>query len=310
MPFGLCNAPATFQRVMQRILTGLEWQSCFVYLDDVLVASKTFHEHLQHLREAFVRLRDAQLCLKPKKCGFLRPEVLFLGHVISAKGVQPDPAKTDKVRSYPHPVDATGVRRFLGLASYYRRFVPGFAAIAAPLHALTKKNIVFQWTTECEEAFRKLKELLISAPVLAYPRFGPDRSFVLETDASTIGLGAVLSQIQDDGIVHPVAYASRSVDKHEKNYGISELETLGLVWAVRYFRPYLLGHPCVVYTDHAACLSILNTARPSGKLARWALTIQEMDLTIKHKSGKGNTNADALSRCLLMRVESLRLKGA
>ena len=137
---------------------------------------------------------------------------------------------------------------------------------------------------------------MVSAPVLAYPRFGAGRSFILETDACSIGLGAILSQEQDDGSVHPVAYASRALDKHERNYGISELETLGLVWAVRYFRPYILGHPCVVYTDHVACLSILNTSKPSGKLARWALTIQEMDLTIKHKPGKANSNADALSR--------------
>ena len=297
MPFGLCNAPATFQRIMQIVLAGLEWQSCFVYLDDILIASKTFEQHLHHLREVFTRIRGANLRLKPRKCGLLRDEVHFLGHVISAKGILPDPAKTEKVRLYPCPLDATGVRRFLGLASYYRRFVPNFASVAAPLHALTKKDAVFQWTTECQGAFAKLKELLTTTPVLAYPMFGPGRSFILETDASMVGLGAILSQAQDDGTVHPVAYASRSVDKHEKNYGISELETLGLVWAVRYFRIYLLGHPCVVYTDHAACLSILNTARPSGKLARWALTIQEMDLTIKHKPGKKNTNADALSRC-------------
>ena len=143
----------------------------------------------------------------------------------------------------------------------------------------------------------RLKQLLTSAPVLAYPKFGPSCSFVLETDASTVGLGAVLSQVQEDGMIHPITYTSRAVGKHEQNYEISEMETLGLVWAVRYFRPYLLGHPCLVYTDHAACLSILNTARPSGKLARWALTIQGMDITIKHKSGKRNINADALSHC-------------
>ncbi len=139
--------------------------------------------------------------------------------------------------------------------------------------------------------------MLSVPPVLVYPKFGPGCTFILETDASTTGLGAVLSQEQDDGTVHPIAYASRSVDKHERKYGISKLETLGLVWAVRCFRPYILGHPCIVYTDHTACLSILNTARPSGKLARWTLVIQEMDLTSKHKSGKKNTNADALSHC-------------
>ena len=297
MPFGLCNAPATFQRLMHRVLAGLEWQSCFAYLDDVLVASKTFEDHLRDLGEVLRCLKGAGLRLKPKKCQFLRAEVPFLGHIISQRGIKPDPLKTQKVKNYPPPLDVPGVRRFLGLASYYRRFIPGFAQIASPLHALTKKNVAFHWTTGCERAFEQLKDKLVSAPVLVFPKFGPDCSFILETDASATGLGAILSQTQTDGTTHPVAYASRSLDKHERNYGISELETLGLVWAVRYFRQYLLGHPCVVYTDHSACLSILNTPKPSGKLARWALTIQEMDLTIRHKPGRQNSNADALSRC-------------
>jgi len=152
----------------------------------VLVASKTFTEHLEHLREVFLRLRAARLRLKPRKCGLLRPEVPFLGHVISRQGIRPDPSKTEKVRNYPHPVDTTGVRRFLGLASYYRRFIPGFATVAAPLHALTKKNVTFQWSAECEEAFVQLKELLTSAPVLVYPKFGPEHSFILETSIALI----------------------------------------------------------------------------------------------------------------------------
>lgn len=256
MPFGLCNAPATFQRVMQRVLAGLEWKSCFIYLDDVLVASPSFSEHIGHLREVFTRLRAANLRLKPTKCGLLKDEVSFLGHVVSTKGIQPDPTKTEKMKSYPRPTTAMEVRRFLGLASYYRRFVSGFATIAAPLRNLIKKDVVFHWDEKTEDSFNQLKQALLSAPLLVYPRFGPDSTFILETDASITGLGAVLSQVQEDGEIHPVAYASRSVDKHERNYGISELETLGLVWAVRYFRPYLLGHQCVVYTDHIACLSI------------------------------------------------------
>ena len=242
-----------------------------------MIASRTLDEHLSHIREVFSRLREAGLRLKPKKCLLLRDEVQYLGHVISAQGIRPDPAKTDKVKCFPTPHDVTTLRQFVGLASYYRRFVPGFAKIAAPLHALTKKDVPFHWTTECETAFCRLKELLVSAPVLAYPKFGRDIEFVLETDASRIGLGAVLSQWQQDGLLHPIAYASRSLNLHEKNYCISELETLGLVWAVRYFRPYLLGHHTV---DHSACLSLLNTPHPSGKLARWALTVQEMDLTL------------------------------
>ena len=200
------------------------------------------------------------------------------GHIISAAGVEPDPAKTEWIKNYATPTDVTEVRRFLGFASYYRCFVPKFASIVAPLHALTKKNALFEWTQDCQTSFEKLKLALTAAPVLAYPKFSSGWRFALKTDASTVGLGAVLSEVQEDGTI---AFASQSVDKHEKNYGISELETLGLVWAVRYFRPYILGHPYVAYTDHVACLSILNTAKPSGKLARWALTIQEMDLTIK-----------------------------
>ena len=297
MPFGLCNAPATFQRLMQRVLAGLEYECCFVYLDDVLIASRTFSEHISHLKEVFTRLRGAQLRLKPKKCQLLRDRVLFLGHVVSEAGIEPDPQKTEKIRNYPTPTDVTSLRRFLGLASYYRRFIRDFATIAAPLNQLTRKDIPFEWSESCRESFERLKSVLVSAPVLAYPRFGPGNTFILETNASKIGLGAVLSQMQGDGAIHPVAYASRATNQPERNYGISELETLALVWAVRYFRQYILGHHCTVYTDHTACLSILNTARPSGKLARWALTIQEMDLSIKHKAGRKNGNADALSRC-------------
>lgn len=148
---------------------------------------------------------------------------------------------------------------------------------------------------ECESAFNCLKECLVSAPVLSYPCFGPGQEFILETDASGVGLGAVLSQ-ELEGQVNPIAYASCTLDLHERNYGISELETLGLVWAVKYFRPYILGHHTTAYTDHAACTSLLNSPHPSGKLARWALAIQEMDLVIKHKAGRMNANADALSR--------------
>ena len=164
----------------------------------------------------------------------------------------------------------------------YRRFVPDFARIAAPLHALTQKNVEFKWSEACMIAFQRLKEARITAPILSYPKFGPGVEFVLETDASGVGLDAVLSQLQDDGQLHPVVYASRSL---EKNYGISELETLGLVWAAHHFPPYILRHHTTGNADHSACLSLLHRARPSGKLAWWALAIQELDLTIRHLSG-------------------------
>lgn len=257
MPFGLCNAnaPATFQRLMQVVLSGLEWDCCFVYIDDILVASQSFDEHMHHLQLVFERLRQAGLRLKPKKCSFLRKRVPYLGFVISKYGIQVDPSKTDKVKNFPTPTDPTSVRSFVGLASYYRRFVPHFAEIAAPLHHLTKKDVKFEWSEKCEAAFHKLKSLLTEAPVLVYPRFGKGEEFLLETDASGIGLGAVLSQKQSDGRYHPVAYASRSLQPNEKNNPISELETLAIVWAVKYFRAYLLGHPCTVLTMQPVYLS-------------------------------------------------------
>ena len=296
MPFGMCNAPATFQTLMEKVLSGLIWKTCFVYIDDVLVCSNTFAEHLNHLQQVFARLRCAGLRLRANKCLFLREEVPYLGHVVTRHGIHPDPTKTEKMRKYPVPLDVSQTRQFLGLASYYRRFVPEFSKIASPLHSLLKQDAVFCWTTECQQAFDQLKRLLVNAPVLAYPQFQSGHPFIVETDASLKGLGAVLAQQQADDKVHPIAFASRSLSFHERNYGITELETLGLIWAAKLFRPYLLGHHCVVFTDHSACTSLLSSPHPSSKLARWAMAIQVLDLDIRHRSGKSNCVADALSR--------------
>ena len=294
MPFGLVNAPATFQRLMEVVLSGLTRGSCHVYLDDVLVLGSTLEEHNANLRKVFSRIREAGLRLKPKKCDFAQESVGYLGHIVSADGIQTDPEKLRAVHRYPIPTDVKSLRSFLGLASYYRRFVPRFSKIAAPLNALTRKDIPYVWTTECHQAFEELKELLTTAPLLKYPDF--TRPFIMETDASGDGLGAVLAQRQEYGTIVPIAYASRSLQKHEKNYGITELEGLGVVWAAKHFRPYLYGHSCTVFTDHEALKSLLNTPQPSGKLARWGMALQELNLTIQHRSGKHNANADALSR--------------
>ena len=160
--------------------------------------------------------------------------------------------------------------------------MPQFARIAAPIHGLLKKEIAFDWTPECETVFRTLKEVLTSTPILVYPKFGPEYEFALETDASYVCLGAVLSQLQDDGKLHPIVYASRSLDPYEKNYGVTELEALAIMWALRYFHAYLLGHRTTIFTDHSACMSLLNHPRPSGKLARWVQTVQDIDLIIKY----------------------------
>ena len=301
MPFGLCNAPATFQRLMEVVMQGLARECCMVYLDDILVMGRTFEEHLENLQKVFSRLRKAKLTLKPRKCLFVRNEVEYLGHIVSKDGVAADPSKIRAVREFPRPTDVKSLRSFLGLASYYRRFIPQFSKIAGPLFALTRNGVAFDWTDSCEATFKHLKQLLTQSPVLAFPNF--EKDFLLETNASTSGLGAVLAQ-KHDGKVRPIAYASRTLQVHEKNYGISELEALGVVWAIKHFRHYLYGHHCDVYTDHVALKSLLNTPQPSGKLARWGMAIQELDLQILHRSGKKNSNADALSRYPLSTEET------
>eukprot|EP00731_Ephydatia_muelleri_P006231 Em0003g479a len=216
MPFGLCNAPATFQRLMDMILAGLQWNRCLVYLDDVIIIGRTFLDHLTNLSMVFERIRQAGLKLQPSKCKLCRKEVTFLGHIVSQDGIATDHSKTEQVSKWPVPSSCTEVQRFLGLANYYRRFVQDFAAMAKPLHRLTERNAQFRWTTECQRAFDKLKSCLVSAPILAFPDF--TRPFILDTDASDMGIGAVLSQIHDDGSEHVVSYASRVLSKPERNY--------------------------------------------------------------------------------------------
>ena len=297
MPFGLCNAPATFQRLMGRVLSGMIPKKCMVYLDDILVVGRTFQEHLDNLREVMKRLRYAGLRLKPKKCYFAQSQVVYLGFVISNTGLSADTKKVEAVSGFPVPKDVKQLRSFLGLASYYRRFILGFSKIANPLFALTKKDVPYVWKDDCQQAFDELKDRLTKAPVLVYPDFS--ERFILETDASGVGLGAVLSQKQASGNVAPIAYASRTLQSHEKNYGISELEALAVVWATKHFRTYLYGHSCDVITDHEALQALLNTPHPSGKLARWGLALQELDLKIHYRPGRLNDRADALSRAPL-----------
>ena len=197
MPFGLCNAPATFQRLMDLVLAGLQWSECLVYLDDVIVLGRTFDEHLRNIRHVLQRLRESGLRLKPTKCHFFQREVHYLGHIISHDGVATDPSKIEKVATWPVPASKREVQQFLGLASYYQRFVENFTRVARPLHRLTERAAAFNWTDECQAAFDELRQRLTSAPVLAYPDFS--RPFVLDTDASDTGIGAVLSQVDTEG---------------------------------------------------------------------------------------------------------------
>ena len=239
MPFGLCNAPATFQRLMDRVLSGLKWSSCLVYFDDIIVVGTTFQEHLHHLTSVFTRLRGAGLKLKPKKCTLCRQQVTFLGHIVSTDGVATDPSKTEAVSKWPIPQNRKEVQQFLGLANYYRRFVKDFALISKPLQRLTEKNAPFEWTIGCQNAFDELRKRLVSSPVLAYPDY--ERRFILDTDASDVGIGAVLSQVSDCGSERVIAYASRSLTRPEQRYCVTRKELLAVVEFVHHFRQYLLG---------------------------------------------------------------------
>ncbi len=288
MPFGLCNAPATFQRLMQDVMVDLVFQMMLVYLEDLLVYSSSFEAHLSRLETVLCRLREAGLKIKVEKCYFLQPEMRFLGHQISAQGVGPDPDKLSTVVQWPVPSTVKQLRSFLGFCSYYRQFIAGFSKVAGPLHDVvnlcTKEAIgskcdkLFQdsWTSECQQAFEHLKKELTCAPVLGYADFS--LPFMLEIDASNLGLGAVLYQLQDG------------------NYSSMELEFLALKWAVEEkYRGFLLGSRFTVLTDSNP-LCHLNTAKLGAVEQRWAAQLAVFNFEICYRPGRCNTAADALFR--------------
>lgn len=292
MPMGLVNSAAVWQRTADVILAGLLGKVCHVYLDDIIVYSSSFEDHLNDLRNVFQRVRAAGLKLKPSKCQFLRPEVRYLGHIVSAEGVRPDPSKIQCVQEFPEPRTKTEVRQFLGLLSYYRRHIPQFAEQARPLTQLTTKK-PFSWGEEEQAAFSAMKRKLTEAPLLKFPDFS--RPFTLATDASKVAVGAVLSQ-EFDGKEHPVAYASRQLNPAEQKYGATEQECLAVVWSVRHFRCFLYGRHFKIVTDCQPLKWLMNARDPSSRLARWNLLLQEYDYEVIHRAGKTNQNADTLSR--------------
>ena len=294
LPFGLCNGPATFQRLMDLVLAGLQMSQCLVYIDDVIVVGRTFEEHLCNLREVFERAKSAGLKFKPSKCAFLQERVFYLGHEISRKGVATDPTKVNQVANWPIPQSVKDVQRFLGLASYYRRFVRNFASIAKPLYRLTEKTATFEWTLECQEAFAELRHKLCTAPVLAFPDF--TKAFILDTDASNTGIGGVLSQLDDQGQEHVIAFASRTLSKAERRYCVTRRELLAVVVFTQQFRPYLLGREFTLRTDHGSLSWLQSFKEPEGQLAQWLEKLQEFHFRIVHRPGKKHTNADAMSR--------------
>ena len=294
MPFGLATAPATFMRLMTIVFSGMLYSTCLAYLDDIIVFGRTFDEHLERLDMALKRLEAANLKLKPSKCGFGKKSASFLGHIISDKGISTDPEKLKRIQEWPRPRNQNEVRSFLGYATYYRKFIKGFANVADPLNKLLQKDHSFAWTNQCEESFNSLKKAFSDVVTLSYPDFS--KPFIVDTDASDVGIGAVLSQFNKFGVEQPVAYYSRALSKPERKYAVTRKEMLALVDSLRHFRCYLLGKKFTVRTDHSALQWLRTFKEPVGQVARWIERMAEYDFDIVHRPGIRHANADALSR--------------
>lgn len=301
MPFGLKNAPSTFQRVMDNILRGLQNEICLVYLDDIVIFSTSLQEHITRLRQVFTRLRESNFKIQMDKSEFLKKEVQYLGHVVTTEGVKPNPDKVSAIKKFPIPKTQKEIKSFLGLLGYYRRFIKDFAKITKPLTQCLKKDSKIIHNSDFINSFEHCKQLLINAPILQYPDF--EKQFILTTDASNFAIGAVLSQ---GNVPHdkPVAYASRTLNDSETKYSTIEKELLAIVWACKYFRPYLFGRKFQIYTDHRPLIWLFNLKEPNSKLVRWRLKLEEYDYEIVYKKGKQNQNADALSRIQINALES------
>lgn len=290
VPFGLKNAPSTFQRVMDNIFKEYLYKFCFVYMDDIVVFSKSLHEHLIHIEKIFLKLQQFHLKIQLEKCEFLRKEVQFLGHVITPHGIKPNPTKIISIQNYPLPKTTREIKSFLGLTGYYRRFIKDFARIVQPFTKCLRKNSKIDITDPLYiEAFAKCKDLLTNAPILIYPDF--EKTFHLTTDASGTAIGAVLSQNSK-----PIAFYSRSLNTAERNYSTIERELLAIVESTKHFRPYLYGRYFIIETDHKPLVWLFSIKDPNSRLTKWRLKLEEFNYDVHYKKGKENQVADALSR--------------
>ena len=301
LPFGLITSGAAMQFTMQRILSGLNNKICMVYIDDVVVYGKTIHEHDKNLDLVLNRLLNHGFKLNVQKCVFRKTSVECLGHIVSSEGIKPNPSKIDCLLRKPIPKSVKSLKSFLGLCSYYRRFVPSFSKIAEPLNNLLKKNVKWNWTNKCQDSYNELISKLTNSPVLTYPNYS--LPFIVTTDASTDGIGAVLSQCIE-GTEKPIAFYSRSINKCEKKYPIFDLEGLAIKCALQKWRYYLLGYNIIVRTDNQPIMHLLRSKDCQGRIGKYLTTIMEYNPTFQYLPGKSNIVADYLSRnvCRIQKV--------
>ena len=294
MPFGMKNAPATFQRMINKVIAGLE--GCQGYIDDVIVYGDTWEQHLTRVRSFLTRLKVAKLTVNLVKSDFGCAHVKYLGYIVGQGRVSPVNAKIEAIVEFPAPKSRKEVMRFLGMSGYYRKFCKNFSTVAAPMTQLLKKDQRFVWTSECQDAFNRIKSLLISAPVLVAPNFS--KPFILTIDASDVGAGAVLMQEDSRGLDHPLSYFLYKFNDSQRNYSTSEKETLALLLALQHYDFYVTAaqFPLVVYTDHNPLVFLNRLKNKNQRLLCWSLTLQGYDLDIRHIPGRDNVIADALSR--------------
>jgi hypothetical protein len=289
MSFGLTNAPAIFMETMNNMLHRFLDNFVVVFIDDILIYSKTEEEHERHLRLVFETLRKNKFYVKLKKCEFWLLKVAFLGHVFNQQGILVDPSKVSTIIDWPRPSNVKEVRSFLGLEGYYRKFVKDFSIMARPMSKLTKKDVNFHLSVECENSFSTLKNSLVTAPILTLPDLG--KRFRVYSDASLVGLGCVLMQ---DGKV--ISYASGKMKKHEQNYPTHDLELAAVVFALKIWRHYLYGESCDIFTNHKSLKYLFTQKELNLRQRRWLEFIKDHDLTIQYNPGRANVVADALSR--------------
>ena len=305
LPFGLSVSPAIFTRVINQVIAPLAKQG-FVrnYLDDVIVFASSYEQLLDNIRAVFERFNEMGVKLNMDKCSWAQRSVKFLGHIISSDGIKPDPANVEGILQVPPPTNLKEVRRFLGMTGFYRKNVPGYATIANPLTHLTRKDVAFVWTPECQKAFEKLKSVLASAPILHPVDF--TLPFELHSDASGLAVGAALHQRYPDGSLRPLGYFSKKLRPVETRYSTTDKEALGIVLACRFFHHFLWGSKVTIKTDHQALTSVFKRKTKSPRMTRWALEMRDYQYEIEFKPGRANVVADQLSRCVRqVRVETI-----